>query len=192
MDWRAASFPSHMSRSITAIVLSFVIGAAAGAGVFWKIGYGHVVGLEREVRRSKMLAEENARLHGIVDGSEKAKALAANKAQREEIERQVVAIRGLKFKTPVDYNVLTRQQIKATISGKLAEVFSEQEFKDMTAALAVLGLLPEGFPLRQKYIEADMRRSPETLPNPSAPGAFCHTATSSSESCRPRPSAWRG
>ena len=85
--------------------------------------------------------------------SEKVKALAANKAQRGEIERQVVAIRGLPFKTPVDYNVLTRQQIKATISGKLAEVFSEQEFADMTAALAVLGLLPEGFPLRQKYID---------------------------------------
>ena len=142
-----------MSRSFTAIALSFVIGAAVGAGLVWKIGHARTVELAREARRATMLAEENVRLHGIVDGSEKAKALAANKAQREEIERQVVAIRGLKFKTPVDYNVLTRQQIKATISGKLAEVFSEQEFADMTAALAVLGLLPEGFPLRQKYID---------------------------------------
>ncbi len=142
-----------MSRPFTAIALSFVIGAAAGAGVVWKIERARTVELTRQARRAAMLAEENARLHGIVDGSEKAKALVANKAQREEIERQVVAIRGLKFKTPVDYNVLTRQQIKATISGKLAEVFSEQEFKDMTAALAVLGLLPEGFPLRQKYID---------------------------------------
>ncbi len=138
-----------MSRFLS-IALSLVIGIATGAGVFWKIGNDRAA---RQERRVAMLTEENARLHGIVDGGEKAKALAANKALREDIERQVVAIRGLKFKTPVDYNVLTRAEIKATISGKLAEVFSEQEFKDMTSALAVLGLLPEGFPLRQKYID---------------------------------------
>ena len=65
----------------------------------------------------------------------------------------MTAIRGLEFKTPVDYNVLTREQIKATIGGKLAEVFSEQEFTDMTLALSTLGLLPEGYPLRAKYID---------------------------------------
>ena len=111
------------------------------------------IDVHRQAKRATMLMEENARLHALVAESERAKALAANKTQREEVERQVIAIRGLNFKTPVDYNVLTRQQIKATISGKLAAVFSEQEFKDVAAALAALGLLPEGFPLRQKYID---------------------------------------
>ena len=142
-----------MSRSISVVALSLIAGAALGAGAMWKFERASSLDLARQARRAAMLTEENARLHGLVEASEKAKTLAANKAQREEIERQVVAIRGLPFKTPVDYNVLTRQQIKATISGKLAEVFSEQEFADMTAALAVLGLLPEGFPLRQKYID---------------------------------------
>ena len=142
-----------MSRSISVVALSLIAGAAFGAGAMWKIERTSALELTRQAKRVTMLTEENARLHVLVAASEKAKSLAANKSQREEIERQVVAIRGLSFKTPVDYNVLTRQQIKATISGKLAEVFSDQEFADMTAALAVLGLLPEGFPLRQKYID---------------------------------------
>ena len=142
-----------MSRSISVAALSLIAGAVLGAGAMWKFERAGSLDLARQSRRAEMLTEENVRLHGLVAESERAKALAANKALREEIERQVVAIRGLNFKTPVDYNVLTRAQIKATISGKLAEVFSEQEFADMTAALAVLGLLPEGFPLRQKYID---------------------------------------
>ncbi len=142
-----------MSRSISLVALSLLAGAALGAGAMWKFERANSLDLARQAKRAAMLTEENARLHGLVAASERAKTLAANKTQREEIERQVVAIRGLEFKTPVDYNVLTRKQIKETISGKLAEVFSEQEFVDMTAALAVLGLLPEGFPLRQKYID---------------------------------------
>ncbi len=99
------------------------------------------------------LAGENDRLRAILAGEAKVQALAANKAVREEIERQVVAIRGLEFKQPVDYAVMNRKEIKQTIAGKLGEVFSEQEFTDMTAGLAAVGLLPEGFPLREKYIE---------------------------------------
>jgi hypothetical protein len=53
----------------------------------------------------------------------------------------------------VDYKVLNRKEIKQTISGKLAEVFSEQEFKNMTEAMAAIGLLPPGYPLREKYID---------------------------------------
>jgi hypothetical protein len=99
------------------------------------------------------LSEENDRLREILAKSEREKALAANKAQREAIERAVVAIRGLEFLSPVDYSVLSRKQIRQTISGKLAEVFSEQEFKNMTEAMAAIGLLPAGYPLREKYID---------------------------------------
>jgi hypothetical protein len=99
------------------------------------------------------LSAENDRLREILTQSERQKALAANKKQREEIERATVAIRGLKFLSPVDYSVLSRKQIRQTISGKLAEVFSEQEFKNMTEAMAAIGLLPPGYPLREKYID---------------------------------------
>ena len=99
------------------------------------------------------LSAENDRLREILTQNERQKALAANKTQREEIERAVVAIRGLQFLSPVVYSVLSRKQIRQTISGKLAEVFSEQEFKNMTEAMAAIGLLPPGYPLREKYID---------------------------------------
>ena len=141
-----------MSRFASA-AFALVVGAVLGAGAMWNFLRLDSIDVHRQAKRATMVMEENARLHALVAESEKAKALAANKTQREEVERQVIAIRGLDFKTPVDYNVLTRPQIKATISGKLAEVFSEQEFKDVASALAVLGLLPEDFPLRQKYLD---------------------------------------
>lgn len=111
------------------------------------------VSAEFSEKAAQQLAAENDRLREILAGSDRTKALAANRTLREEIERQVVAIRGLEFKAPVDYQVLSRKQIKQTMAGKLAEVFSEQEFKDMTEAMAAVGLLPAGYPLREKYID---------------------------------------
>ena len=73
--------------------------------------------------------------------------------RREEVEKAVAAIRGLPFTQPVDYQVLDRKQIQATVAGKLAEVFTEAEFSNLTAAYVRLGLLPPGYPLREKYIE---------------------------------------
>ncbi len=102
---------------------------------------------------AQKLSGENDRLREIIAQHEREKALAANKVQREAIEQQASGIRGLKFIEPVNYNVLSRQQIKKTMSGKLAEVFSEEEFNHMTAAMAAIGLLPAGYPLREKYID---------------------------------------
>jgi hypothetical protein len=96
---------------------------------------------------------ENERLRDILAHHDREKALAANKAQREPIEKQVTQIRGLEFKEPVDYQVLSRKQIKETMAGKLAEVFSEKEFRQMADAMAAIGLLPPNYPLRQKYID---------------------------------------
>ena len=104
-------------------------------------------------RKLALLTEENERLRGLVAEVESAKALAANQAHRAAVEKAVEEIRGLRFKAPVDYQVLDRKQIKAVIAGKLAEVFSEQEFAGMTAALARLGVMPAGYPLREKYID---------------------------------------
>ncbi len=102
---------------------------------------------------AQKLAAENDRLREILAGGSRAKALAANKVLRDAIEKEVMAIRGLEFKQPVDYQVLNRKEIKQTMAGKLAEVFSDQEFKEMTEAMAAVGLLPAGYPLREKYID---------------------------------------
>ena len=46
-----------------------------------------------------------------------------------------------------------RKEIKQTIAGKLAEVFSVEEFRHMADAMAAIGLLPPKYPLREKYID---------------------------------------
>ncbi len=99
------------------------------------------------------LVEENERLRSIVVNHEREQALAANKTQRADIEAQVQQLRGLEFKEPVNYQVLNRKEIKQTIATKLAEVYSEKEFQDMTDAMSAVGLLPAKYPLREKYIE---------------------------------------
>jgi hypothetical protein len=99
------------------------------------------------------LNTENERLRDILTAHEREKALEANKALRDPIEKQVTEIRGLAFVEPVNYQVLSRKQIKETMAGKLAEVFSEKEFRQMADAMAAVGLLPAKYDLRQKYID---------------------------------------
>ena len=101
----------------------------------------------------QQITAENDQLREVVTRHERDQALAANKSQREVVERQVEKIRGLEFKQPVDYAVLNRKEIKQTISQKLADVFSEEEFRHMTDAMAAIGLLPPKYPLREKYID---------------------------------------
>jgi hypothetical protein len=140
-------------RSLLTHLVALVLGAAVCGAVVWRIEERRQTDVSREKRRLILLQSENDRLRSLVEKDSKAKSAAASIAQRQEIEKAVEEIRGLKFKQPVDYNVLSRKEIKDVVSGKLAEVFSEQEFQHMSAAFSRLGLLPEKYPLRQSYIE---------------------------------------
>jgi hypothetical protein len=96
---------------------------------------------------------ENEQFRKVLARHDHEKALAANKALREPVEKQVTEIRGLAFKEPISYQVLSRKEIKQTMAGKLGEVFSEKEFRQMADAMAAVGLLPEHYLLREKYID---------------------------------------
>jgi hypothetical protein len=139
-------------RSFVASLVLFLLGAVCGVGVTW-LKSGSDASKARLEAVLELRNEENDRLRTIVAGQERARDLEKGKAQREEIEKQVTAIRGLPFKQPVEYAVVTRKQIQKVVATKLAEMFSEQEFANISAALARLGLLPQGYPLRQRYID---------------------------------------
>ncbi len=140
-------------RSFFAALLLLCLGAAGGAGYVWlKFQPDHAQRLRQEALL-RVRDEENERLRSVIAGTERAQALEKNKTQRQEIEKQVTEIRGLSFVHPVDYALLTRKEIKAVVAGKLSDTFSEQEFINISAALARLGLLPENYPLREKYID---------------------------------------
>jgi len=140
-------------RSLVASLVLFVIGTACGAGISWLVTSADLAKARKLESVLRLRDEENDRLRSLVADSERTRELEKSKAQRDEIEKQVTSIRGLSFKQPVDYNVVTRKEIQKVVATKLAETFSEEEFKNISAALARLGLLPDGYPLRQKYIE---------------------------------------
>jgi hypothetical protein len=142
-------------RSFFLAVVSFALGALIGPPL-WEKANGRGQPAEKEPatpRRVQLLIEENDRLRALVADAERSRSLARSKDQREAVEKQVTTIRGLAFKSGVDYQVLDRKQIKATIGGKIAEVFSDEEFTQIAAAYARLGLLPPNYPLRAKYID---------------------------------------
>lgn len=99
------------------------------------------------------LQAENEKLRKTLVEHQREQELAKSKTLREAVEQQVAQIRGLEFKKPVDYRVLNRSEIQQTITGKLDEVYTKEEMEHAGAALSTLGLLPENFPLREKYIE---------------------------------------
>ena len=141
-----------MSRAFIYAVVAFFVGAAAGALVVSQetTSYKQTA---RLVRQLSLAREENDRLRSVVAEAERTKKRAAGKVHSDLVEKEVETIRALKFKQPVDYNVLGRKEIKQTIAGKLDEVFTEKEFEDMAAGLSALGLLPPAYPLRQSYID---------------------------------------
>jgi hypothetical protein len=104
-------------------------------------------------RKVALLESENDRLRGLVAAAETRKAAEQSAAWRHKIEADVEEIRGLKFREPVVYAVVTRKEIKDVVSKKMSEVFSAEDFTAISGALARLGLLPPGYDLRKKYIE---------------------------------------
>lgn len=104
-------------------------------------------------RKVTLLESENDRLRGLVSDAENVKSQARSEEWRRKIEADVEQIRGLKFKRPVVYSVVSRKEITTVMSKKLEEVYTEAEFANVQKALSLLGLLPPGYDLRKKYIE---------------------------------------
>ena len=104
-------------------------------------------------RKVTLLESDNERMRAELQRREKEQQEAQSRGRRAEIEREVENIRGLKFTHPVEYAVVTRREIKEVVAGKLAEMYSAEDFTHISAALSRLGLLPDGYPLREKYIE---------------------------------------
>lgn len=105
-------------------------------------------------KRVGQLEEETARLRGLIkEGGSAHPAAAAEAEIARTIEAAVENIRGIKFTRPVNYTVVTRAEITAMVGEKLAQFYTPEDFEKAAAAWSRLGLLPAGYPLREKYIE---------------------------------------
>jgi hypothetical protein len=140
-------------RALFTHIIAALVGAAiCGAALMQN---GAKIGRESSLteRRMKLFETENIRLRALVQRAEKVRSAAEIQQQTTAIEKSVEEIRGMPFKQPVNYNVLSRSEIKEVVSDKLSEVFSEAEFDNISAALGRLGVLPENYPLRQSYVD---------------------------------------
>lgn len=104
------------------------------------------------VKRIKLLEEENERLRSLLREQEREKSKAESDEARRAIEREVEQIRGLKFLKPVHYDVVTRDTIHKAVGDRLSQQYSDQDFVNMATGLASIGLLEEGFPLKETYL----------------------------------------
>jgi len=108
-------------------------------------------GFER--KRAAFAETENERLRGLVAGYEKAKRETTQAPLRAEIEKATARIRGLAFKEPVVYDVLTRAGIKKVLLGKIAEQYGDDAFEQVRLGYVALGLVPADYPLKERYID---------------------------------------
>lgn len=108
--------------------------------------------LEFLAKRIELLERENERLTAALAEAGKAKKQQQLEADRAEIEKKTVAIRGLPFKTSVQYATLKRSEVTKVLAHKISEQYSDEELRAAETGFAALGLLPEGFSLKESLI----------------------------------------
>ena len=103
-------------------------------------------------RRMALLEQEADRLRATIKARQDADDLAASRVRRQEIEREVERLRGLRFQHPVDYHEIPRTELPAILRQKLAQQVPDQEFETAGLALTALGVLPPGTDLKKTYL----------------------------------------
>ncbi|HTS19441.1 MAG TPA: hypothetical protein VMP11_17830 [Verrucomicrobiae bacterium] len=63
---------------------------------------------------------------------------------RQQIEQQTSQLRGLPFKSPVNYKIIERAELRQVLANKVKEQYTEQQLRDYSRSLAAFGLIPEG------------------------------------------------
>jgi len=104
-------------------------------------------------KRLALLEAENERLHGILQKQEDARRDAREQRTRREIGGAVSRLRGLPFLKPVVYDTLQRSQMKEVVFRKIAEQYTDEEFKAVEQASIAIGLLPPGYDLKTAYAD---------------------------------------
>lgn len=140
----------RLLRAAIFATLAMVVGF--GGGWAW-VNRQRNAQAEFDQKRLELLQAENDRLRELVAAAEGAKKRAAQAARRTEIEQTTARIRGLAFKQPVTYDILTREGIKKLLRQKLSEQYSDADFEKARLGYVALGLLPPDYPLKQRYLD---------------------------------------
>ena len=73
--------------------------------------------------------------------------------QMDEIQQQVIAIRGLHMTTDLKRDLLTPEELQDKVINDFFADYSDEDALKDSKVLSTLGLLDEGFDLKQFYLE---------------------------------------
>ena len=104
------------------------------------------------IHRAEFLESDNDSLHATLAAVQRKADDAQNAERRSQIEHQVSDIRELPFSHPVEYESLDRAGIRQIVAGKLSEIYTDQEIRNMSTGYAAFGLLPPNYDLKQEYV----------------------------------------
>lgn len=142
-----------MSSRVSWLAALVFASLAAGAGI---LGYQEhrraALDADFAQKRAQLLQADNDRLAALVAQQKKEIDAAYEGEQRKAIEQSVEAIRGLEFKEPVDYETVSRADIKKILTEKLGEQYSDADFAHYGNSLAAFGLVEPGYALKANYI----------------------------------------
>ncbi len=133
-------------------VLLFLL-AAGVAGWQWWRAEGIEQTIEFQEARVRILERENARLAEALQVLQAERREQNDATWRDEITKRVEQLRELEFLHAVAYRTLSKEELPALIESKIAEQYSDDEIVRLSRMYAGIGLLPEGFDLKQAYIE---------------------------------------
>ena len=104
--------------------------------------------------RGEIAQQEQARrdLQRQVASSQRGAKPEQQAGERDRIEQQTSALRGLPFKTPVKYKMIDRSELRQVLIKKVEEQYTEQERRDYSRTLAAAGLISEGTDLLRVII----------------------------------------
>ena len=135
------------------LLLLLVMLLLAGGNVL-QYRSGLQVQAERQflAKRIELLEQENERLRAALAETEKEKKERQLAIQRVAIEEKTKAIRGLEFKTPVQYATVKRSEVADVLRRKIAEQYTDEELHHDQTGFAALGLLPENYSLKEALV----------------------------------------
>jgi len=104
-------------------------------------------------KRVAVLEADNIRLSRHVTEMEDERRKAADLPLRTKVEKDTAAIRELAFLEPVQYDVVTKDGLRAVLEQKLSAQATDEDFQNMAHAYSALGLLPADYPLKERYVD---------------------------------------
>jgi hypothetical protein len=90
------------------------------------------------------LEQQRRALQRQMTSTERAPKPEEKTVDRQQIELQTSELRGLSFKSPVNYKIIERTELRQVLAGKVREQYTEQQLRDYSRSLAAFGLIPEG------------------------------------------------